>query len=163
MTIELKKISINTRLSEETVCYSADLVWNGKKVAEVSNHGHGGPDMVRVTDQVGFDAAIAFVKAMPRVESEYFPDGLPMDLELWCQTEVGKIEEEKRMRSALARLIKSKIVVSKDGQILTYGIKGVKLMTAEHVARFKASHPDAIILNTMPPEKALRIFSEQVA
>src|SRR6266403_3851269 len=42
--IELKKVHVDTRMSEETNCYSAELHINGKKVGVVSNHGHGGCD-----------------------------------------------------------------------------------------------------------------------
>jgi uncharacterized protein YcbK (DUF882 family) len=37
--IELKKISVNQRLSEETNCYSADLYVDGVKWGEVCNRG----------------------------------------------------------------------------------------------------------------------------
>jgi hypothetical protein len=44
MKIELRKISFNERMSEETNCYAADLYVDGKKVGEVGNDGHGGCD-----------------------------------------------------------------------------------------------------------------------
>jgi hypothetical protein len=42
MKIELKKISFNERMSQETNCFIADLYINGKKVGECENEGHGG-------------------------------------------------------------------------------------------------------------------------
>jgi len=42
MKIELKKISFNERMSEETNCFVADLYINGKKVGYVKNDGRGG-------------------------------------------------------------------------------------------------------------------------
>ena len=43
MKIELKKISFNERMSEETNCFVADLYINGKKVGYCENRGTGGP------------------------------------------------------------------------------------------------------------------------
>jgi hypothetical protein len=43
---ELKKVKYMASLSHETHCYSADLYLHGRKVAEVSNAGHGGCDDV---------------------------------------------------------------------------------------------------------------------
>lgn len=45
MKIELKNVKINARLSEETTCFSATLYVNGEKAGEVTNRGHGGPNM----------------------------------------------------------------------------------------------------------------------
>lgn len=42
MKIELKKISFNERMSDETSCFIADLYINGKKVGECKNEGRGG-------------------------------------------------------------------------------------------------------------------------
>jgi hypothetical protein len=42
MNIELKKISFNERMSEETNCFVADLYIDGKKVGYCKNNGHGG-------------------------------------------------------------------------------------------------------------------------
>lgn len=42
MKITLKNVKVNEVMSEETLCFSADLFENGKLVAHVSNRGHGG-------------------------------------------------------------------------------------------------------------------------
>jgi hypothetical protein len=42
MKIELKKISFNERMSQETSCFVADLYINGKKVGSCENDGRGG-------------------------------------------------------------------------------------------------------------------------
>ena len=43
----LKKVKVMESLSEETICFSADLYENGKLMAHVSNRGQGGPNEVR--------------------------------------------------------------------------------------------------------------------
>ena len=42
MKIELRKISFNERMSDETNCFIADLYINGVKVGSCENEGHGG-------------------------------------------------------------------------------------------------------------------------
>lgn len=160
MTIELRHIEHNARLSEETPCFSGDLFWKGQKVATVANHGHGGPDMVRVIDKAGFDEAVAFVKALPKVPSGYadLPE-LDMDLELWCHIEVGKIEDQKVMLKEMRKTLRSQIATVKDGKVQTYRVKGVKVMTPELVERFKRERPQEVVLNSMPEAEAFAIYA----
>lgn len=47
MQIELRKVKLNKKLSEETPCFSADVHVAGEKVAEVANRGRGGPNEYR--------------------------------------------------------------------------------------------------------------------
>ena len=42
MSITLKAVKIHQDMSEETLCFSASLYWNGKRVGSVSNRGCGG-------------------------------------------------------------------------------------------------------------------------
>lgn len=42
MKIELRKVSVNHRLSEETLCFAADIWIDGKMMGAAKNHGHGG-------------------------------------------------------------------------------------------------------------------------
>jgi hypothetical protein len=40
--VEIRNLRVNQRLSEETLCFSATVYVDGKKVGEAKNHGHGG-------------------------------------------------------------------------------------------------------------------------
>jgi hypothetical protein len=42
MRLELKNLKVHDDMSEETLCFSATLYVDGKKVATVKNEGHGG-------------------------------------------------------------------------------------------------------------------------
>jgi len=42
MKVELKSVKVNQRMSEETLCFSATIYVDGKKVGEVLNRGCGG-------------------------------------------------------------------------------------------------------------------------
>lgn len=41
----LKNVHVMASLSQETTAYTATLWWKGKRVADASNHGHGGSDL----------------------------------------------------------------------------------------------------------------------
>ena len=44
---QLKNFQSNESMSEETLCFSADLYENGKLIAHICNRGHGGGNEVR--------------------------------------------------------------------------------------------------------------------
>jgi hypothetical protein len=46
MELSVKNVKVHEELSEETLCFSADLYDNGKLVAHVSNRGYGGSNEV---------------------------------------------------------------------------------------------------------------------
>jgi glycine betaine/choline ABC-type transport system substrate-binding protein len=50
MSYELKKVKIVDELSEETMCFSAQIWEDGKHVADVSNRGYGGCNDVYVKE-----------------------------------------------------------------------------------------------------------------
>lgn len=87
MKIELKKISVNLRMSEETTMFIADLYINGKNVGQCKNDGRGGN-----TDYRGFTKennelireAEAYCKTLPKVKYG--------DME-WEQTLEGVIDD----------------------------------------------------------------------
>jgi hypothetical protein len=75
MKVELKKISFNERMSEETNCFTADLYINGRKVGECKNEGHGGcTDYHGDTkeDNVLIAKAEAYYKSLPKVKDEKY-------------------------------------------------------------------------------------------
>lgn len=159
--LELRNISRNEALSEETHCYSAKLFLDGVHIADVGNHGHGGPDHVHA--RKGHETALAkveaYFKTLPPLPTEYkMPDGSPMeltqDLELWCGTQVDDFIVLKDMRRALKR----KVLIQKDGKIMEYSWKGLKEVTPKHVEHIRAKHPEAVILNSLPEVEALRIY-----
>lgn len=73
MNIELKKISFNERMSEETNCFVADLYINGKKVGYCENRGTGGPTDYHGDSKEANDVireAEAYFKSLPKAKYE---------------------------------------------------------------------------------------------
>lgn len=104
MKIELKRISFNERLSEETNAFAADLYINGKKVGYCKNDGHGGctdyhgdnPEC----NQIIRDAEDHY-KTLPKVKAEGYSFEYQPTLESAIDEEFElylKSKEEKKMR-----------------------------------------------------------------
>jgi hypothetical protein len=89
--IELKKISFNERMSDETNCFIADLYIDGKKVGSCNNEGRGGPTDYHADTSCasGFTRANieliakaeAYCKTLPNVRSEALDFEYPQSLE----------------------------------------------------------------------------------
>jgi hypothetical protein len=101
MKIELKKISFDERLSEETNCFSADLYINGKKVGYCKNNGQGG-----CTDYYGntkennelIRQAEAYCKTLPKIKyhSLELEQSLEMTIDVLIETHL-KDKAKKKM------------------------------------------------------------------
>lgn len=103
MNLELKKIAVYPRMSEETTAYKAELHCNGKKVADLGNSGQGGPDDQHWTTEgrTMLEAIEAYLKAMSPV-APLWEGGPPMqmDLELWASQQLAKWEHDKWFKKA---------------------------------------------------------------
>ena len=113
MKIELKKISFNERMSEETNCFVADLYINGKKVGYVKNEGCGG-----CTDYHGYTKednliireAEAYCKTLPRVRVEEYDFDYQPTLESMIDEEFEKYLKEKEGKK-MQKLFTTAIVI----------------------------------------------------
>ena len=117
MKIELKRISFNERMSEETNCFVADLYINGKKVGYVKNDGQGG-----CTDYHGYTKedneiireAEAYCKTLPDVTSHGYvlKQNLELVIDILFEEHITaklKAKEEKKMQ----KLFQTAIVFGK--------------------------------------------------
>jgi hypothetical protein len=165
MNLELRNISRNERLSEETNCYSAVLYLDGKPIADVGNHGHGGPDEARARPgcRDTLAAVEAYFEALPEIETEFMIDGKPMmlkqSLEMWCETQVTNSLILKDMRRAL----KNKVLLAEGGKIMQYSWKGLKEVTPRHIDSIREKHKNATILNGLPEPQALALYKGAAA
>lgn len=109
MKIELKNIKTNLTFSEETTMFKADLYIDNTLEGYASNEGHGGPTCIYKTPNGNWDkihAAMEFCKGLPPVKSEYFPEGLEMDLEMYLDTIIEKEVEKKEIARIAKKLEK---------------------------------------------------------
>lgn len=164
--IELKSIKVHMGLSEETPAYTAKLHVDGKHFADVSNEGHGGPDMVYPPkkgtpyNSPEFDADLKALDARitetyPKHDmSKYNMSDMDESLEVLCHTAVWLHVDQRNLKSRLSRTI----ITIEDGKCYTY--KGKK--TDERMNTLARTKPEAVILNRLTFSEAWEL-SKQVA
>jgi len=145
----LKAIKHNERLSEETNCYSANLYFKGKLIAEVSNRGHGGCDEFHQRGELSFkEVAEIVAETFPKLENHYVDKADPerfyaCTLEIVCGDLVNQYLRDKQIKS----ITRGKVAfILEDGECYTVKHCGDEAAAIKHV---KTKHPKAKILNGM--------------
>lgn len=159
--LTLAKLSVNQRLSEETLCFSCDLLWNGRKIGEASNRGTGGQTDVYFSGaREDVDAAIASVKGrtFDGPDGIFGDDGkpLPMAFEDVVDEMVEVADHRKRVGALLKRSFKAKTVFVLGDDVW----ERKQPYTAQVGALVLANHPGAIVLNGLPFEDAIDRYIE---
>lgn len=120
MKIELRKLSINTRMSEETVCFVADVYIEGVKAGTASNQGHGGSTSYHHlntdTSKMLIKNAETFCKGLPPVTSHGIT--IPMDLELYIDNLVEQEDNKKAIKQFELKTQKACL------KSICYGVRG---------------------------------------
>ena len=159
MTIEMKNIKVHLGLSEETYAYTATVYLNGKKAAEVSNRGHGGCDMQYPANGTTIKELDAYCAANFPAWELWEGEMKDQDLEHWCGGQVSDHLVLKDMRRALkARPMFT--VPDREG-LLGLKFKGVRKYDPRMADIVRERYPDATILNELPEDKALAIYSAE--
>ncbi len=122
MKIELRKLSINTRLSEETICFSADIFIDGIKCGTASNRGYGGSTDY---DHLNTDSSKMLIKnaekfcaAMPPIDLGMNGRTMPMSLEHYIDELVYAEDSKKEIKKFEAKTAKDCL------KYICYGIRG---------------------------------------
>ena len=161
MNLEMKSIKHFASGSEETYCYTAVVYLDGKPFADVSNDGHGGCDRDYSHNKFKGDYRATmkkvdeYFKSLPNTDPcEYFPEGIEQTFERWCHDQVCTYLYRKDMKKALK---KNKVVQkkNKEGKMSLWDYD--HRYTSETIKR---SFPEAIILNDLPEDEALKIWRE---
>ena len=167
MKIELKNISFNERMSEETNCFIADLYINGVKAGQCQNQGHGG-----CTDYYGIEKrqtelirqAEEYCKTLPDIDYGSFKIKNNLEhtidrlFENWLKT-----KEQNKMRRKMKTCI---LVGSPDEDRLNYGYYNFKRPLSSipkaqlqaSIERIKTKIPKGeVILNTNLKELGIEV------
>ena len=160
-TLEMKAIKRAAFQSEETHCYEAKLYLNGKPFAIVSNDGHGGADyQYPAGDHTNADITAIDERCkneMPKYVSSFAPEGMSVDLELWCALGV----DDWLMRKDMKTSMKSKVLVSdpkRPGSVFEIKFKGCRKITDRQLFVIASEKPDYKILNRMSEDDAFAIY-----
>jgi hypothetical protein len=100
MNIELKNIKVYEKLSEETNCFTGTLFVNGKKLAECENSGKGGQTNIDLLNRNEVSQTLLkevedYCQNLPPIKSQWFPEGLSMNLELFVDLAIDTHIKEK--------------------------------------------------------------------
>lgn len=157
--ITIKKFKESKSLSEETMAYTADVYFDGKKVGRAVNRGHGGMTMVDPYDgtQEGLRAADAWARENPLPVGGGNVEGKPHDFKT---SDLGEYADELAYRESVAgdlrrALSKRVLMLKPDGKIYECRPKPGATLDPAAVARMV---PDAKVLNLMPFDEALALY-----
>jgi len=149
MNIEVRNVQYDARLSEETMCYSADIYVDGQKLGDAKNRGNGGstliyPNLLRQRIE-------EYAKTLPDAASFEAAESL-ID---------GLVSKELNRRD-FRKMIKTKVLITKpDGKLYEIAVRKGEDLTAvaQRVAADKRVSA-AYILNLMGEEEAFTIFEK---
>ena len=128
---------------------------NGKKIGEVSNEGHGGPDNFH-GDWDAFKEAQTWLAANKPGLDLGENGTIPMDVEMYC----GELLTTHLISKDLKNALRGRVLFTEEGRegIFELKWKGVRKVDAAHIAVVRDKYPKAKILNEMPFEEALDIY-----
>ena len=153
MKLELKSIEYSSKLSEETLCYSAVLYVDGKKACHVANRGTGGCDEQHWLDRAAQERVTAHFAAMP-IEAHPVGGGrtidLQPDLESWCHGYVARRQDLKAIKSATRK----RVIGIHGGKELQF--KAPVPLSDAHRAAITAKYPGIVILNGLGDDDLLK-------
>jgi hypothetical protein len=163
MLIELKNLKTVAALSEETHCYTAVILIDGKPAFHAKNRGHGGCDdydpiaPYTYADLKRIDEELA--KSKPVISSGTRADGSTWELTHSLEIEVGELINNEIARKRLSRMLKSQIVVlvaSESGPALaTYPKRFAP--TAENFAKVRARGETVVNGDSVLIQRALAL------
>ncbi len=166
--VTLKHLKVAEFASEETLCFSATVLFDGKPIAHANNDGHGGATFLRPLQ--GPEArdrlhdAEAFATSLPPEITDY-PDPhdsartmtIDMTLDYLVDCLAEQLHTDKKVRSLFNRDMKNKILFFQGDRLLF--VKGIKPKAITDRPAFFAKlrarqGDDIVILDELPREEA---------
>lgn len=146
MKFELRNLAVNEALSEDSVCYSAEVWIDGVQAFLASNHGQGAGDDFRQVGPYSIAEVDAWLDAnRPPVRA--YGVTLQPNLEL----EIGDLMQLAEQAELLKRSLQTNIVTIEHEAVYTYPLHG---RDPRHIAAaIKRRKPDATIID--PADKAV--------
>jgi hypothetical protein len=164
--IELRKITHNAKLSEETNAFTAQIWVDGAYFCDVMNQGHGGPDIHSVPKGgVGFQERLRALEEtvkrdFPKIDVSYLhrkPAGTEM-MDASLETVVGGLLEDYLTIRDMKRRLAKNVVYQVPGKKGLYQM-ALRGRPADEVIRAVKTHQKVErTLNEMPLEEALVLW-----
>lgn len=168
--ITIKKLKVAKFASEETLCMSAEVYFDGKLLGTAQNDGHGGNTNLYRTPkcpQSLIDDAETWAKSLPDVVARLSDDPAntetftyKMDLEHVIDELVQEELAAKELAAAFKRSLK-KVTLLDGGKVYTLTAKDKsKTLTPEFIAAVQKKYPAATILNNLPTDAAFDLYKK---
>ena len=170
--IALKNLQVADLASEETLCFSATVLFDGAPIADARNDGHGGSTFLRAHNGKAalLAQAEAFAKGLPPAPLDLGQEGdaphwIDMTLDFLVEELAGATHAERKLRAAFNRDIGNKVLFIKDGKLKF--LKGIKLKAIADRKAYFASLRDRqaqpiVILAELPTEQAFGLWKQHV-
>ena len=164
--ITLKKLKVAEFASEETLCFSAQVLFDGNKVALARNDGRGGCTFIDPMPGTGPALAEAerYAKTLPPVTSSYSTGKgqktftIKVDLEYV----VDHLANDMHLRAAFQRDFRNKVMFVKEGKLLY--LQGVRLRNVADRTRLFADvrkrEGAELVLSELGEEEAFRLWKK---
>jgi hypothetical protein len=155
MKIELRNIKHFPAMSQETNCFTARIYLEAVYVADISNQGTGGSDMIHARE--GQRDLLNKLEEWCKLQPPKMVGDLtiPSDLETYCDDLLFDHLTRQDMLKAMKRKV---LVRTPEGKIMEYSWKGVKRISQKHIQTIRDKNPDAIVLNILPVDAALEYY-----
>ena len=161
MKIELRRVTHNERLSEETSCFAADIYIDGVKVGDVKNDGHGGPDHIHPHALAA--RLEAYAKTLPKIDCSdmYSPEQAVKlsDADRYMESSadivISDLLNAYLAEKRLKRMVKTKLVIVRGGKCYTVGPFKAAGFERDPAVVAKYVKDGDLCLNTLPLPKAV--------
>ncbi|ECG4949214.1 hypothetical protein ACSC89_003416 [Salmonella enterica subsp. enterica] len=170
--ITLKNLKVAEFTSDDTLCFSATIIFDGVAIAEASNDGSGGMTFIHAPKdkRAQLSEAETFAKSLPPQICPDLPpiDGKPFSIDITLDYLVdvlaNALHEDRKLRTTYSRS-KNKVMFIKDNKISV--VQKVKLDSLEDRPAFFASlrkscGPSIIILAELPPDEAFTLWKQHI-
>ncbi|ECQ6566254.1 hypothetical protein FZU01_20755 [Salmonella enterica subsp. enterica] len=168
--ITLKNLKVAEFASEEMLCFTATVIFDGVAVGEASNDGHGGMTFIHAIGdkQAQLSEAEKFAKNLPPQVCPDLPpiDGKPFSIDITLDYLVDvladALHEDRKLRTTYSRS-KNKVVFIKDNKV--FSLQKVKLDSLKDRPAFFASLRETygssiVILAELPPDEAFTLWKQ---
>jgi len=156
--LKLKAVKYFAAGSEETYCFQANLYEGNKKLANVGNSGHGGCNEVHAVDKAAQTRLDEIHNELKKVVA-WVHEGEDIYGDL--DTKISELMTDHLDVKYFKKFMK-KVAILEDSKI--YGLKLIdkkfQANTEAYTAQILKNYPDAVILNSLPTEEALKLFKE---
>jgi hypothetical protein len=161
MEITLKNIKHSGFASRETHCFQASIYVDGKRSGTVENSGYGGCNDEHWDDSSVMDAVYDWVKTLPPVEVEWGDGTMSQSFD----TLIGELVNDWLTTKDIKREMRKGLVVFDSGcEKGSYRVFNHKMFKTnpqgmfDGLKRLKHVEADAVCLNVLPIEEAVRVW-----